>query len=167
MDFKLKKIYFLLVSIIITAFTACSSDKADNGSKTETTGYTAGELAEKIIEKTDFPVMKELSKKEELEKYIGIDFDFVEDICFYWQAVSVELAEVLIIIPKEGRAEDALKFAESRKEKISKDTTFYPSQESAAKAGTAGIKKNIVYYICHNEAESLEEYLSELLTAAE
>lgn len=143
---------FLSFSFI---FTSCSGEKSIK--------ISANEAAEAVLENVDFPKMTALTEKKDLIKYIGIDFEYIEDVSFYWQAISVELAEVLIIIPKTGKESDALDFANARRDKIMNDTEFYPSQEEAANASVSGIQGNVVYFICGNEADKAEEYLIKLL----
>lgn len=149
--YKLNKFITVLLILFTFILSSCSGKIQNN--------YTAREIAEAVLENAEFPKMTELSDKEDLIKYIDFNFNYAEDMCFFWQTISVELAEVLIIIPKKGMEQEALDFANSRRDKIMNDTAFYPSQEKAADASVSGVIGNVVYFICGNEAKLAEDFL--------
>lgn len=151
----MKKIAVIFVSIVLAfVVSSCSSD----GKNMNNTDETASELLNTVLNSIEFPPTVEVTEESAFEE-MGIDLSVAEDYAAVKQMLSVDVVEVIILKVKEGETESALEKLESRKESLINDFAFYPEQVESANATKVGSEGNVVYLICHVDAEKGEESL--------
>jgi len=146
------------VFMFLIMMCACSSK---NGGKT--VSLTTDEIAGEVLTSVKFPAMMDYTNQSEIEMYFGADFNNIKDITCKQQAISVNLAEIIIIKPKDGAMDAVMAFLRGRQDKFKNQSSYYPSQQLAAEATVVGSKYNVAYLICHDDAAAAEKALLNLL----
>ncbi len=149
----MKKRAIALFAAVIFLLTGCSNESP----KTE---KTAAELLDVVMNSVQFPQMIDLTDEARLSD-MGIDLSLAEDYAVKQQMLSVDVCEVIIIKAKEGMEEEILEALEERKDSLINDFAFYPEQVESAEATVVGSEKDVVYLICHQDADVAEEKLLE------
>ncbi|MCL2107719.1 MAG: hypothetical protein FWH20_00040 [Oscillospiraceae bacterium] len=122
--------------------------------------FTAAELAQIILESVDFPVMTRHETQDDIEVFVpGIDFEAIAEIACYQQALTVHLAEIIVIRPQPGELNAIMDFLRTRQSKLKDELAFYPLQQTAADAMKVGNKNGYAYLICHENAPTAEKVL--------
>ncbi|MCL1824247.1 MAG: DUF4358 domain-containing protein, partial [Oscillospiraceae bacterium] len=156
---------FLLIIAFITCFSACSGKTEQKEEKQpadeKAISLSTGQLAETVLESVEFPLMTEQTDPEIIEMFTGADFNDIEEIACFQQALTVHFAEILIIKPKNGRADAVTAFLTERQQMLKNTVSAYPVQEAAIEASVVGSKYNITYFICHQNASRAEKALLE------
>lgn len=151
----MKKTALVFVLLVLILFIpACSSDSG-NVNKTD---KTAAELLDIVLKSIEFPPTVEVTEESAFEE-MGIDLSLAEDYAAVKQMLSVDVAEVIVLKVKEGEEENALEQLKSRKEALINYFAYYPEQVESANATVVGSEGNVVYLICHVDAEKGEEGL--------
>lgn len=144
---------------LLFAFSSCSSDINGGWEKTD---VTAAELLETVMSSVEFPPAVEVTD-ENAFKEMGIDLSLTEEYAAVRQMLSVDVAEVIILKVKKGEGDKAEEQLEKRREALINDYAYYPEQVKSANATVVGQEKDIVYLICHIDAETAEaELLKEI-----
>ena len=149
----MRKALSLLAAVLLVVFAAGCSGAADKTDK------TAGELIEIVLNSVQFPQTVELTDEDRITDELGIDLSLVEEFAIVQQMLSVDVSEVIVLIAKDGAVGELKGVLEARKESLINDFAFYPNQVAAAEATRVGSVKNVVYLICHEEAEAAERGL--------
>lgn len=103
------------------------------------------------------------TEQSHIEAFIGADFDDIEEITLIQQALTVHLAEIIIIKPKENRMDSVMEFLRARRTVLREQLAFYPLQTAAAEAMVVGSRHNVAYLICHEDADVAEAALLKLI----
>jgi hypothetical protein len=155
---KIKRILIiLLVFALLAGFASCGVRT------TPPSQHTVNELAEVIINSIEFPALWEHTEQADIELFTSADFADIEEIACFQQAVTVHLAEVLVIKPKESRMDAVMDFLRRRQAKLKDELAFYPAQLSAAEAMVVGNSHGFAYLICHDDAQEAEKVLLEFI----
>jgi|GEM_PF-2446606 len=162
-----KPTLFILLFALILILNSCTKQPAQEQERTqeETVSVTLStrELADEVLASISFPAMTEHTSQTDIETFIGISFDNIEEITCLQQALTVHLVEVIIIKPKDGKMDDVMDFLHGRQEKLKEDLAFYPAQLTAAEAMIVGNRHNVAYLICHDDAPIAEQSLLKLI----
>lgn len=168
----MKKIALILIIFSLTAgFAACKSEPpGTDGNETldpaapeKTVTLSASELAAAIAETFEM-AMLEHTEQSDIELFLpGADFADVDEIAFWQQAMTVHLIEIIVIKPAEGKADAVVAFLNERRQTLKDQLAFYPSQITAAEAAVVGSIYNVAYLICHEDAQTAENKLLELI----
>lgn len=160
----MKKALGLLMAVVLaTGAVGCSVSV----SVSDRTDKTAEELMESVLNSVQFPQLVELTDEERIKGDMGIDLSLVEEYAVVQQMLSVDICEVIILIAKdEGAAKELESVLEARKESLINDFAFYPNQVAWAEATEVGKVMNVVYLICHEEADKAALALIEEVTDA-
>lgn len=155
----MKKILWLLAAGLLTVFAAgCHVSINDKTDK------TAGELLSVVLDSVQFPQTVDLTDEDRITDELGIDLSLVEEYAIVQQMLSVDVAEVIILIAKDGAVDELEDVLEERKESLINDFAFYPNQVASAEGTEVGSVMNVVYLICHEEAYTAElELIDEVI----
>jgi len=94
-----------------------------------------------------------------IEAFTGIDIIITEEITLYQQALTVHLAEIIIIKPAEGMDGEVIDFLNARRLLLREQLAAYPLQSAAAEGMVVGSVHNVAYLICHEDAPQAEAAL--------
>lgn len=158
----MRKALGLLLAVVLAVGTAgCKVNVIDKTDK------TARELLEVVLNSIQFPQLVKLTDEDRINGELGIDLSLVEEYAVVQQMLSVDICEVIILVAKDDGAAKELEGAlEARKESLINDFAYYPNQVAWAEATEVGRVMNVVYLICHEEADIAEEALVEEVTDA-
>ncbi|MCH5199652.1 MAG: DUF4358 domain-containing protein [Oscillospiraceae bacterium] len=160
----MKKALGLLMAVVLAAGALGCSVSVSVSDKTD---KTAEELMEIVLNSVQFPQLVELTDEERIKGDLGIDLSLVKEYAVVQQMLSVDICEVIILIAKdEGAAKELEGVLEARKESLINDFAFYPNQVAWAEATEVGKVMNVVYLICHEEADEAAQALIEEVTDA-
>ena len=151
------RIYPVFLAGIILLLAACSVQ----GEKTPSLSCSV--LLQTTLESVDFPATILVEDEKIISKDYGLQKEDYADCAIACQAVSVDLAEVIIVKPVEGRADALYELLKSRRQQLIEKLAFYPNQTESAEASVVGKKYGYVYLICHKDAEQAEKALLEAL----
>ncbi|MCL2020239.1 MAG: DUF4358 domain-containing protein [Oscillospiraceae bacterium] len=129
----------------------------------ETVSLTAGELALAVRE--DFPMaMIEHTEIEAIEIFLpGVNFDDIDEISLWQQAMTVHLVEIIIIKPAQDKMDEVMDFLLERQKNLKEQLAFYPAQITAAEASVVGNLYDVAYLICQEDAKASEATLIKLI----
>lgn len=155
---SLKRVFALAVVFVL--LTACSGSSVTAKSAADIGGWLLTNQAD------NFPAMTEPGQAI-AELAIDADLSALAGSWFFaWQSVSVELGELIIIIPKDdeqaGKVKSALALRLSRYF-LSATDGFYPEQRTLAGTARAGNHKGCYYLICSENVETVEKELKDYL----
>ncbi len=149
----------ILTAIMLYALAACMDNEDE-----DLPPISANELAGVILNSIEFPKMTELTEINDISRYTYIYFNDEIDFCFYWQAMSVDLAEIVIAVTDNNEeCDDIYSQLNDRLTNLRDNSVFYPNQQAAVNGAVLGKKNNVVYLICHEEADKAEEALLQLI----
>ena len=154
----MKKVLIILAVALTVMFAAGCSGAADKTDK------SAGELLSVVMNSVQFPQTVELTDEDRITDELGIDLSLVVDHAIVQQMLSVDVCEVIILIAKDGAVGELEDVLRDRKESLINDFAFYPNQVASAEATDVGSVKNVVYLICHEEADEAEQALIDEVT---
>ena len=157
----MRKVFALFAALLLVFSAGCSGEAAS-----DSTDKGAGELLLIVLNSVQFPQTVEVTDEDRISGEIGIDLSLVEEYAIVQQMLSVDVSEVIILIAKDGAAEELESVLEKRKESLINDFAFYPNQVAAAEATEVGKVKNVVFLICHEEAAAARQKLIEEVTDA-
>lgn len=158
----MKKTAAVMVAILLLFGISSCSAGTDGGGKT--TDRTAAELLETVINSIEFPPTVEITDEDSI-KEMGIDLSLTEEYAVVRQMLSVDVAEVIILKVKNGEEDKAEEQLKKRRESLINDFAFYPEQVESANATVVGQEKDVVYLICHIDAETAEAELLKKINA--
>ena len=157
----MRNVLALMAAALLVFVSGCSGEAASDRTDKE-----AGELLLTVLNSVQFPQTVEVTDEDRISSEIGIDLSLVEDYAIVQQMLSVDVSEVIILIARDGAAEELEGVLEKRKESLINDFAFYPNQVAAAEATEVGKVKNVVFLICHEEAAVARQRLREEVTNA-
>jgi hypothetical protein len=146
----LKNVKVLLFSLIF--ITACG------GNTEKYINLSTSELAAEILPFFEMP-MTEHTEQNHIEIFSGIDFELAEEITLFQQALTVHLAEIIIVKPKDNQMDEIMDTLQSRQQMLREQLALYPLQTAAAEAMVVGKIHNVAYLICHENAAEAETAL--------
>lgn len=149
----MKKTAIALLTVVVLLFTGCSNESPK-------TDKTAAELLDVVMNSVQFPQMINLTDEVRISD-MGIDLSLAEDYAIKQQMLSVDVCEVIIIKAKDGMEGEILDSLEERMDSLINDFAFYPEQVESAEATVVGVEKDVVYLICHKDADVAEGILLE------
>lgn len=156
----MKKTAAVMAAILLLFGISSCTTGTDGG--WETTDRTAAELLETVISSVEFPPTVEVTDEDTI-KEMGIDLALTEEYAVVRQMLSVDVAEVIILKVKNGEEDKAEEQLKKRRESLINDFAFYPEQVESANATVVGQEKDVVYLICHIDADAAEaELLKEI-----
>lgn len=149
----MRKVLCVFAAVLLILCSGCGAKGSDKTDK------TAGELLSIVLDAVQFPQLLELTDEDRITEDLGIDLSLVEDYAVMQQMLSVDVSEIIILVVKDGSVGELKDVLETRKESLINDFAFYPNQVASAEATRVGSVKNVVYLICHEEAEVAEQAL--------
>lgn len=167
----MKRLFTSVLCIIISAtiLTACEGNKDSNG-QTSSEGekikdVSAKEIAEVISKSEEWPKLSAVSDNNELKEYMLIDADNEDfkEVYALKPGISGTISEIIVIKAKEGKAENAKKALEARKDKLINQDSFYPEHVKWAQNSVIETIGDYAFLICNRETDkavkAVEDYL--------
>lgn len=146
-----KRFLTILCAGIMLVCAACGSGK--------TTDKTTEQAAEIVLNSGDFPLTIQIDDENMLSDTIGLNLNDIAEYTVYQQMLSVDLAELIIIKPKDGKIDAVKDSLYARKQNLIDTFAFYPNQKEPAEATVVGEKDGLCYLICCNDSAKAEEAL--------
>ena len=147
--------FFILGTL---ALAVCLTSCASGGGSGGKTDKTAAELLDIVLDSVDFPQTVEVTEEERLTD-MGIDLTLTEEYAVVQQMLSVDVVEVIILKAKDGETDKLVERLEDRKDALINEFAFYPEQVASANATVVSSEKDVVYLICHVDAQTAEQQL--------
>lgn len=144
----MKKTMMLLLSVIlIITVSACGADKLN---------VTPAEIFEHITESVELPIMADIDESR-LPDY-NVNIEDAESFVAKEAAISAIFVQIIIIEAKDGKANNVHNAMLEHQSSL-KNQAFYPQGIEAAAASIVNAKGNLVYLICHDKSQEIEEIL--------
>ena len=142
----MKKVLLILAAAALL-LTACESDKPD---------LSPLELYERISDEVELPIMVDIDEDRLGDYHVSPD-DAVSFVAKE-AAISAIFVQLIIIEAKEGKASEVQSAMREHQSQL-KDDAFYPQGREAAAASIVGTRGSVVYLICIENAQEIENII--------
>ena len=154
-----KLLYIVLTFVLAINFAGCAAEKEAPAKLLSCVGLTRA-----VISDADaLPVTTEVTDSEMLSDVLGYDEAIAEDMSVVIQLISVDLFELSVIRPAQGKSQEVSDMLSRRLSFLKEQAAYYPQQTEAASAALAGEYKGYHYLICSKDAQKLETMLREAI----